>query len=257
MKFFNKGFNLIELLVATAISVSLVSVAAGLLARSIQSHRLQQGLAELNESTQFIAEFIRHEFYLAGFSGNQPAIDPVDWSHSKDGDKYDVVAVRRIASVNDYDCSGAALTPGQQYVALFYAQRDGDIFSLLCDRIIDGDPKNSVSLVDGVKRFQVLYGMEKKVGRSVNYVFMSSDDVKNIAEVDRHVVSVKIGILLSDTGPAVFSRKTDSWRVLDKIYLYDATKSTNAELNDGHFQRVVEWDIPLKNVSKEIKIASR
>lgn len=263
MKYFNRGFNLIELLVATAISVSLTSIAAGLLAQSIHSHRVQKGLAEINESTQFVGEFIRHEFYRAGFSGDQPPMSPVNWDLSQDGNEYDVVAVQRIAGAEDYDCSGAALTPKEKYIGIFSAKTKQsfsarskeELSDFSCDRVIAGDEINAVSLIYGVKRFQVLYGIEKKEGDKVNYVFMSRDELVNVPEADRHVVSIKIGILFSDTGYAVLPRKAQSWIVLDETY--DSTNSSNAELNDGHFHRVVEWIIPLRNVSREIKIANR
>lgn len=248
-----KGFNLIELMIATVIGVSLGAVAAGLLARSVQSAYLQKGLAEVNETTQFIAEFIRHEFYMAGFSADQSALVPVDWSHSKEGDKYDVVAVQRIAGVNDYDCSGAALTVGKKYIGIFYAGKNGGTYDLFCDRIIDGVELPAESLIYGVKRFQVLYGIEKITDGVKRYAFLSHDQImENISSEQPHVVSIKIGALLTDTGTAALPRGAHTWTVLDQKY--DSSKSSNADLNDGHFHRVVEWTIPLKNVSKEIKI---
>ena len=265
-----QGFSLIELMVAVTLGLALSATAASLLVRAVEAANLQRGLAEINETSQFLYQFMRHEFYMAGFNGeNQLAVTPIDWEKSTDSltdkkiaalrrktnieDLSDKIAIHRTASINDYDCIGAALTAGQNYISILYAQEDSEgehVF--FCKRVIDNDAKNAVSLISGVDRFQVQYEVEQWVDGVLTNTFMSRAQIDSISAANRKIISVRLGLLLSDTGNPSLPLKDQTWDILDKTY--DTTKSQDKELKNGHFHRVMTWTIPLRNVSRQIPV---
>ena len=259
------GFTLIEFMLAMTLGLSLLITASSLLAKSIQGAHLQRGLAEIHETSEFLEQFIRHEFYMAGFQGeNQVGIDPIAWetiiwneneqinetvTTTSDGNKYDKVAIRRIATANDYDCSGSLLETGQSYVSIFYVKKDERSQPVFyCDRIINEKAISAVGLVDNVDRFQVQYEVEYQENGVLKTEFKTKTEINKIT-IAKKIISVKLGLLFSDTGDPSLPLQDQSWEVLDKTY--DTTTKQDAELKNGHFHRVIEWVIPFKNISRQ------
>ncbi|GAB1261383.1 PilW family protein [Aurantivibrio plasticivorans] len=70
---YNKGFSLIELLVALAISAIILAGVVQIFLGSKQAENLTMSLARLQESGRFVTDTLSKEFRLAGFQG---CIDP-------------------------------------------------------------------------------------------------------------------------------------------------------------------------------------
>jgi competence protein ComGC len=218
------GLTLIELLIAMALGLMIVSVVIGILVSGQQSQRLQQGYEELQNSGRHALSFLAQEIRRAGFDENGSlAIAALQ------GPGTDLL---KLAYTNMLDCSGAT---GNVWVA--YRLSDAE---LMCD----GDEDPAQALTTEVEALGFLYGEDTGSStsaadglfdRSIN-VWRHASQVTNWS----HVQAVQAAILLRS-----------SQEVLDQDLSQSITffpgYTAAGTYNDRHLRRVFRTTVYLRN----------
>lgn len=132
------GLTLVELLIAMALGLMIVSVVVGVLVSSQQSQRLQQSYEELQNSGRHAISFLAQEIRRAGFDQNGSLA--VAALQDPDTD------LLKVAYADMLDCSGAT---GNDWVAYRVSATE-----LVCD----GDEDPAQSLTAEVEALAFLYG---------------------------------------------------------------------------------------------------
>lgn len=186
-----RGFTLIELMIALVISSVMISVAVSQLMQSRKTYYVQEAEARLEENARYALEIIRDNVKIAGYVDTSVGIPDVPLGQFYNGDcggafatctddgdddlgESDHFAVWLNPSLNDdgqeLGCSGVdigAAAYNNTIVNLFYIQTDNNINSLKCRTYTIDASDNSATLVagsdqpliEGIDRMQVLYGL--------------------------------------------------------------------------------------------------
>lgn len=219
------GYTLVEFLIASFLGVLVVIMAIEMMLGSARVSRMQEGMAEVNQVSAFIFNFIREEIQMAGFSGDLFAgsLDPIYWQTTEDtGSEFDEMTLqRRFLQGEDTDCLGEKvpverrghITLSRYYVDLMPGEKS--LYELRCEMSIMTHPGvhpqrlKSTALITGVESFQVEYGVraKKSLGQAVGgitpVVFLASDAV----EPAYHAISaIRIAILLRSSHDVSFRK---------------------------------------------------
>lgn len=218
-----RGFTLIELMVAMTLGLILTLAALQLFMTNQRTFSLQQALAELHQDGQMAIRYMVADIRQAG-RGNviAGAIPPV-LADSAD-DTNDTLAIHYWGTAT---CAGNIYTTETE-IRSIYSVAEG---VLQCR---DGVTGASVDLLTGVESFQVLYGIDGTRNERLGVThFVTADGLTD----DSVVVAIRFALLLSsDKFRQVQAASSSHWVLDEKV-----------PKNDSNLRRVFTSTVQLRN----------
>jgi len=227
-----RGFTIVELMIAGVLGIILTAGVIQLFIGSNQNYSLQEELANIQEDGRFAMIFLENEIqkgsWIDGF--NQQIQPAVNMNASSDGvtDSVAVSYTVPVDGVNNLDCNGSVVADGIIVNQFFVGGASGEEFLCLGNGGGVAQP-----LIDQVKGFQVLYGVETNSDcpdGAVNQ-YMTRDQI--VAAGNMLVVSVRVALLIASEGDVT---NTAESRTHD---LLDTQQTTNDRLTYRTFQQTV------------------
>lgn len=248
MKASQKGFSLVELMVALVLGLMITAVAIQLFSTNQRTFAIQQTKSKIQEDSQLMLRFIVQDLRRAGLVLD----DVVD--NEEMGIKFTTGLAGFVASTDNdngsndrltlafngkTDCTGSvsAATHGEEITNTYFINdnNDGDGDALYCKGSVDGE---TVEMVEGVESFQIQYGIDD----GINQTLQVSKYV-NAANVNTNdtVVAVRVGVLLR--------RENNSLPVSDGSRTFYILGETVTEPADRALRRMVMTTVKLRNVN--------
>lgn len=224
MKTRQKGFTLVELMVAMIVGLILTLAALQLFLTSQRTFALQQALAELHEDGQIVTRYLTADMRQAG-RGNaiSGAIPPVKLENTTDGSN-DAVSIHYWGTST---CAGEEY-PAETEIENTYSVNNG---ILQCRSELTG---TTVQLVSGVDSFQVLYGIDDEKDDALGVTnFVTADQLDD----DSVIVAIRFALLLSNDQFNQVAASSNTYWVLNE-------PSTH---NDNILRRVYSATVQLRN----------
>ena len=216
-----RGFNLIELLIAIVIGIFISLMIVQYMATSSRVFKRQGADSNLEQNASFaisyLSQFIRQAgtrdeygsvipFFIEDCDGLNPCTsDGTGTASPTAAATSDTIAVQ-MHPPDGLDCTGQAITAGDQLVNVFYiatAVEDPNVNSLYCRgfnattgfKISDG-----IALIDGIDQMQIQYGVTNEDDRIYSYFDAARVPPVNgsVPEGWDRIRAVKIAILVSD-----------------------------------------------------------
>lgn len=227
------GFTIVELMIAGLLGILLTAGIIQLFVGSNRNYSLQNELANIQEDGRFAMIFLENEIQQGGWIDDflQQVPPAVDLALSEDGvtDKVAVSYKVPINGIDNIDCNGAVVATGYITNTFSVGGASGD--ELLC---LGNGGGAAQPLIDGVKDFQVLYGVETSgtcPDGAVNQ-YMTIDQV-NAAGGDLIVVSVRVALLIASEKDVLPTSETHTHDLLDTQLV------TNDKLAYRTFQQTI------------------
>lgn len=157
-----KGFSLVELMVALALGLLLSAAAIQMFLTSQQSMNVQQGSSEVQENGRFAIDFLMADIRKAGMrpaSITTAVATPITGTAGS-GTAADTVAVSYVveSASGATDCNGNLVAGANPTITNTYSVVNG---ALMCEgNALVGGAKQKVELVPNVDGFKVLYGID-------------------------------------------------------------------------------------------------
>lgn len=224
MKLQQRGFTLVELMVAMVIGLILTLAALQLFLTNQRTFALQQALAELHEDGQMVTRYMAADIRQAGRgSAIAGAIPPVVLEDSSDGTN-DVLSIHYWGTAT---CAGDEYG-GETEIQNTYSVSNG---VLQCR---SEETNTTVDLVSGVESFQVLYGLDTDGNGALGVTeFVTADDL----EEDSIIVAIRFALLLSNDRFTQGETASQTHWVLDESFTS----------NDNNLRRVYGATVQLRN----------
>lgn len=220
-----KGFTLVELMVAMLIGLILSLAALQLFLTNQRTFALQQALAELHEDGQLVTRYLTADIRQAG-RGNAitGSIPPLVLDNTSNGTN-DTLSIHYWGTAT---CAGDEYAGETEIQNTYSVTNDG---VLQCSSDLTGA---TVDLVSGVESFQVLYGIDTDSNGALGVTqFVTANDLTS----DSVIVAIRFGLLLSsDRFRQVATSNTTHW-VLDQA----------VNSNDRNLRRVYSATVQLRN----------
>jgi type IV pilus assembly protein PilW len=186
-----RGFNLVELMIAMAIGLVLLLVIGTVFTSSRQVFRVQEDNARIQERGRFALEILGRSIKQAGhaeipFTGLKigftgTAITGTDGTVSAPS-AADTLAVQYDGAIGDRDCQGVAVSAVAAAIIQNHFNLDAPNAQLQCAGMIGAVPVAPGAgvigqpLLENIEDFQVLYGIDTTGDQSVNqYVSLPAD----------------------------------------------------------------------------------
>lgn len=122
------GFTLIEVLVASAILIILISIALSILVQSHRAYAATEASSERQQTHELVAQTLKYDLSLAGFKGTNPgdlsrtfASSPLEVVHDESSDSDSI----QIRYYEDHTFDDAVAS---QVVEVGYYVLDGDLY---------------------------------------------------------------------------------------------------------------------------------
>lgn len=242
MKTLQRGFTLVELMVALLLGLILSGAAMQLFLTNQKTFSIQQAVTGLEEDGHMILRYIATDIRNAG-RGNTTigTVNSIIPAESTNGAN-DTITIEYLSH---WDCQGTDLTlggatpEGQQAISTYYVNDE----TLFCSSALspaspgtsDGTP-----LISGVESFQVLYGVDREPDGELavtNYVTAPS------LETDDVVVAVRLALLLrsDDTNLAV-PVTGETFQILDETVSSPADKALRRVFTTTVHIRNYNWE---------------
>jgi len=227
-----KGFTLVELMIAGTLGLILMAGMIQIFLGSSQTFRVQRAISEIQDKGRTAMQFINSEVENAGFGGNglvasafqtlsQNVVFTAGTTNATGAGTFDALRVQYTGTT---DCAGANITAPFLVVNTF----DVNAGELRCN----GQP-----LISGVESFHVLYGIDSNKDRFVDE-FITSNRVIATAN-QANVIAVRIGMIVASDNPLVFDdNSSQTIKVLDEA---------NVTFNDRRLRRKFTSTIMLSN----------
>ena len=218
------GLTLIELLIAMALGLMIVSVVIGVLVSGQQSQRLQQGYEELQNNGRHALSFLAQEIRRAGFDENGSLAITALQDPTTD--------LVKLAYANLLDCSGAT---GNLWVA--YRLSDTEL-------VCDGDEDPAQSLTAEVEALAFLYGED--TGSAIDAedgLFDGSVNVwRHASQVGnwKRVHAVQIALLLRSAEEVLDETHSESFTLFPGF-------TAAGPYSDRHLRRSFHTTVYLRN----------
>ena len=260
-----RGFSLVELMIATTLSLILLGAVIQVFLSSRQTYELSDDLSRIQENGRFSLEFLAQNIRMAGYTtGGQDTPAPVletacaEFNPCTDdggANRSDRIAVRFDPPPNDgteTDCTGAVVEANDEIANVYYITTNAGtgINSLTCRGFnITKNQWNAPEqpLIDGVDNLQILYGLDmglptdpeqelpKREERGVSR-YVSSEAVGGLWG---NVTAIRVGLLIgSGTSNGSAEKMVREYALLD---------SSLISFNDEHVRQLYTTTISLNN----------
>ncbi len=248
-----KGFTMVELLVATAIGLFLISGVFQLFSANRQSSRIQENLSHVQENGRFAITEISRVLRMTGIKSDPvdtttfvttAAVSGVD-SGSLGADEIFISfqgAVGTATAGGVIDCLGTrflAVLPATTITNRFYLANDANgVSSLFCVETTAATP-NPQPLVENVVDMQITYGVDTNNSGTANYYVDATTVTAGTAGVPDwiNVVSVNFNLL------AVSGE--DSVTTTAQTYTFNGAAVT---ASDNRLYKVFSITVALRNL---------
>lgn len=282
-----RGFSLVELMVAMALGLLISLASVQLFIANQQTFNFQRGTSDVQTGGRFATDMLLRELRTAGLpSWGDATVNGVVLATAEVPGLTSTALLTRDGAVTagisssdqlllhygtlaaTQDCEGNNVAQGTYVLSRYFIRNDADTgtMALVCDAgqrtgsTITGLNATATNagtvLVSGVDSFQVLLGLDdgdNKVVRANRYVNIATYNDNTAFPLPKpRVVAVRIGLLLRSqerVGEPV-SRSTDpasDFRVLDSVIPYNSTTQT-AALDDGRVRRLFVATAGLRNL---------
>ena len=250
-----RGFSLVELLVAMAVGLLLTLLVANLFVGSRNTNTATDEVSRMQESIRFayqmLTRSIRHAGYRSDpssdptlvFTGANLAVTGTEGS----GVNPDTLTVSfqgsgtgaGLSDLSVMDCLGRPFDQNVTVVNTFFIQNGANgAPALWCTSNAGGVA--TAEVVPDVDNMQVLYGEDTDADVIPNR-FVPITQVLNL----NNIIAVRVALLFSTNNPA----GTSSGRTDIDTAQYDLNGTTVGPFNDRQFRRVVVWNVNLRNRS--------
>jgi type IV pilus assembly protein PilW len=228
------GFTIVEIMIAGTLGIILMAGVIQLFVGSNRNYTLQDELAGIQEDGRFAMIFLENEIQRGGWIDdfNERVPPAVDLALSLDGVS-DSVAVSYkvpIDGISNVDCNGANVADG--YITNTFSVGGNSGEELMC--LGNGTGAVAQPLINGVKNFQVLYGVESNAtcpDGAVNQ-YMTRDQVlaggSNLV-----VVSVRVAVLIASGDNVLDESESVTHDLLDTQF------TSNDQLAYRTFQQTI------------------
>ena len=228
------GFTIVEIMIAGTLGIILMAGVIQLFVGSNRNYTLQDELAGIQEDGRFAMIFLENEIQRGGWIDdfNERVPPAVDLALSLDGVS-DSVAVSYkvpIDGISNVDCNGANVADG--YITNTFSVGGNSGEELMC--LGNGTGAVAQPLINGVKNFQVLYGVESNAtcpDGAVNQ-YMTRDQVlaggSNLV-----VVSVRVAVLIASGDNVLDESESVTHDLLDTKF------TSNDQLAYRTFQQTI------------------
>jgi type IV pilus assembly protein PilW len=219
-----RGFSLVELLIALALGVMMLGAASLLMLSNRATFLAVDSSSRIQENARFALGMMAEHIRMAGYF-DPAAGSPSNFMFTDECDGLDPCTGNGVGTASDWfavmlnpptdneiDCTGAATNANDTYANVFLIVNNGGVRSLVCrgfNTTTGAWNAAAQPLVDGIDRMQVQYGIVDD-DEVVSYV--SADRVTNWGEIR----SVRINLLVSDGGESGSADlETRSYDMLD------------------------------------------
>ncbi len=241
-----RGFSLVELMVAVLISSIVVIGIIQIFVSNRETSRVQTNLSRVQENSRFALEHISRVVRIAGYQGedvDEWALGPLSPGNggvvpvigtNNDTNSSDTVTAVYMGSADGFtrDCQGNIVAAATTVANRFSLNASNQI---QCAVSINGAGFGAdVPLVDDVEAMHVLYGVDTDSDQSANQ-YLPADGVTNF----NNVVSVRIGLLLLT--------EEDSLAPLADTNDYTILDQTVTAPGDRRLRRVLVTTIKVRN----------
>lgn len=218
------GLTLIELLIAMALGLMIVSVVIGVLVSGQQSQRLQQGYEELQNNGRHALSFLAQEVRRAGF--DEDGSLTVTALQNPESD------LLKLAYAEMLDCSGAT---GNTWVA--YRISDDQL-------VCDGDQDPAQSMTAEIEALAFLYGEDTgSASDAEDGLFDGNVNVwRHASQVGnwKHVQAVQIALLLRSAEEVLDEAYSESFTLFPGF-------TAAGPYSDRHLRRSFHSTVYLRN----------
>jgi type IV pilus assembly protein PilW len=197
-----KGFTLIELMIAVVLSLLLIAGTLTVFISTKQGYRLENGLSLMQATGRATLDLLAREVMMAGF----PQIEDIEtfipaMTTDGGGSSSDQFAVRYQSDTDCLNDTTPIYADGEHYAKNMYFIDANN--NLRCRTLAEDDSTvREAVIVQGVENIQLLYGEDNTndgVTNATRYVTAG-----NVADWD-NVVSVRIGIIVNSQSPIATS----------------------------------------------------
>jgi type IV pilus assembly protein PilW len=237
-----RGFSLVEILVALTISMLLLGGVLQIFLSSKQAYRVQDSLSRVQENGRFAVDYLGRYIRLAGYRANlgntreetfkSPNL-AITGTNDNGTNGSDTLTIRFQGDGTMQDCLGSVIANGNLARNTFNVDANNN---LVCDNGINPIPQ---PVIEGVENMQILYGedTDHDVNRVANrYVpanFAGPPAPLNM----NNVVSIRISLLLQTLD--------DNLTAVPQSYSYNGAVIPAAP--DLRLRRVYTTTITLRN----------
>ncbi len=228
-----RGFTIVELMIAGVLGILLTAGVIQLFVGSNRNFSLQAELSDIQEDGRFAMIFLENEVQKGGWidTFNQEVPDAINLTLSTDGatDTLSVSYNMAVNGVDNLDCNGSVVGDGFITNTFSVGGNTGEEFLCLGNGGGVAQP-----LIDGVKDFQVLYGIETNgvcPDGAVNQ-YMTRDQVV-AAGGNIIIVSVRVALLIASENSVLTTDESKTHTLLDKVL------TTNDRLAYRTFQQTI------------------
>lgn len=228
MKRKQKGFTLVELMVAMVIGLILTFAALQIFMTNQRTFSLLQAVSALHEDGQMAVRYMVADIRQAGRgSAVAGVIKPVVLADSSNGGN-DILAINYWGTSS---CAGEIYASETEVRNVYSVSGD----TLRCSNTMTNA---TVDLLEGVESFQVLYGVDQNKDASLGVTqFVTADRLAG----DSVIVAIRFSLLLSSSSFNQGQTASTTHWVLDEKF----------EFTDNKLRRVFNSTVQLRNYNWE------
>ena len=227
-----KGFTIVEIMVALTISLVLLAGVFQIYISSKESFRVQNELARLQENQRIAVEFLQRDIRQAGFIPFGAAFidNPIEVLDGDDGASDEII----VRYTSKKDCLGQD-APNDIAVNRYFIDAEE---RLMCEGNGGGGAQ---PIADGVSNMQILLGSNTSFAND-SIQMPSADAYVNVNSLNGNlisIVSVRIALLVRSNDPIKKQAVEQPFTLLD----------TNVIPTDRLKRQVVTTTVPLRNAN--------
>lgn len=226
-----RGFNLVELMVAMLLGLVLVGGAGKIFLSNTQAFRLQENVSGMQESSRLAMEMLLADLRRAGLDMDKSTL-VTDGVTGQNGSattaavagllaNSDEVRVAYVAPVNMTDCEGNPANAGQTVVNRYFIRLDTDpaIPALFCSGAVGALPTSAgTALLRGVESFQLTYGVAAAGSQGNGYSSPARYVTAGTVGGEALVGAVQVALLVrTETGIQGVQPPVNNMRMLDVV----------------------------------------
>lgn len=248
-----RGFSLVELMIAVMLSLVLLGAVIQVFLSSRQTYELSDDLSRIQENGRFSLEFLAQNIRMAGYSpgGQENQLSFLNTACAEfnpctdDGgaNNSDRIAVRLNPPPDDgseIDCTGAAVGADDEIANVYYVTREaGTGINRLTCRGFNITNNAWIApeqpLIDGIDNMQFLYGVDTSANGTGVTQYVSSEAVTDWGMIK----AVRVGLLIgSGTASGSAEKMKREYALLD---------STLISLEDEQVRQIYTSTVSLNN----------
>ena len=222
----NKGFTIVELLIASLIGFIVASTAIDLIFSSAQSTSQKNESSQLQQDGLIASILISNDIYKAGdldYGQSATSKEPFFWENTSNEGDNDTLSIRYYNHEGIENCSGNSAIEELENI---YKVVDNE---LLC---------NDVKIIGNVERLKFIFGADIDGDGNIDR-FLNKENAEKVSkEPDQKIISVSFSLLLkspSDIG----AKSSYSFTMVDGEVL---------NYNSANSYRLLERTILLRNM---------